>query len=232
MKIPLYYWLIIPSILIAVYYFSFQPQEGFQDASSEHFPNVTSKYPENYASNGRLSSIHQYINDFLNESRSQMETETDPSLQTALSKSLTYLEELTKHMETLTDPNSESKVKDKELDDMHNNIQLMKNYLYNKHKEGTASVLSANIKVVASQVKTIYDVTQKFLETEVTDDINVYKDGILKRSIEKLETLKKQMKDEIDRGALTGDTSTNITSAMLEDVHKTIMHIKEPDKYQ
>jgi hypothetical protein len=219
-------------ILIAVYYFSVQPHEGFQDASSEHFPSITSKYPEDYASNGRLSNIHAYINNFLNESRTFMELEYDPSLRTALSSSVKHLEELTKHMETLTDIESDSKIKDKELDDMHNNIQLMKNHLYNKHKEGTARTLSTNMKVVTAQVKNMYDVMQKFLETEVTDDINKYKSGILKRSVEKLEMLKKQIKDELDRGDLTGDTETNITSGILDDIHNTIMYIKEPDKYQ
>jgi hypothetical protein len=213
-------------ILIAVYYFSVQPQEGFQDASSEHFPNITSKYPDDYASNGRLSNTHAYINNFLNESRTFMELESDPSLQTALSSSVKHLEELTKHMETLTDIESDSKIKDKELDDMHNNIQLIKNHLYKKHKEGTARTLSANMNIVIPDLKNMYDILQKFLETEVTDDINGYKNGILKRSVEKLEMLKKQMKDELNRGDLTGDTKTNITSGMLEDVHNTIMYIK------
>jgi hypothetical protein len=219
-------------VLIGVYYFSSQTREGFQDASSEQFPSITSRYPENYASNGRLSSVHQYINNFLNESRTLIELETDPSIQNSMSNTLANLEELTKHMENLTDHQATSKIKDKELDDIHNTIQVMKNHLHRKHMDGSAGILSRNMKVVRTHVSHMYNVMQNFLETEVTDDINVYKDGILKRSVEKLEILKKQMKDEIDRGTLTGDTETNITSAMLEDIHKTIMYIKEPHKYE
>jgi hypothetical protein len=118
--------------LMALWYYITlkRTNEGFEDTSSEYYTPVTTLYPESNASCGRLSNVYQFVNKHYTESSSLSEKINDSDIHNCLSRAIDHINILKKHMETISsDEQADSSLTNKELDDIFNNIQMIRTYI-------------------------------------------------------------------------------------------------------